>query len=162
MTKPADSTARRIAVGVDGSPSSVAALRWAIHEAEITGDTVEAVIAWHYSIAAGGYGWAPMAVEYDLDLRPIAEKALADAVDKAAGPERTVTVERRVIEGDASTVLTDASADADLLVVGSRGHGTFTDALIGSVSQNCAHHAQCPVVIVRDGNSAPAARDEGP
>jgi nucleotide-binding universal stress UspA family protein len=150
MTKPANSTPRRIVVGVDGSPSSLDALRWAVHEAEITGDTVEAVIAWHYSMAAGGYGWAPMALESDIDLRPVAEKALAEAVDKAAGPDRTVTVGQRVVEGNASTVLTDASADADLLVVGSRGHGTFTDALIGSVSQNCAHHAKCPVVIVRD------------
>ncbi|HEY3908093.1 MAG TPA: universal stress protein [Streptosporangiaceae bacterium] len=162
MTKSADSTTRRIVVGVDGSPASAAALRWAVHEGEITGDTVEAVIAWHYPIAAGGYGWAPMVVEYDLDLRPIAEKALTEAIDKAAGPDPGVTIERRVAEGDASTVLTGASADADLLVVGSRGHGTFTDALIGSVSQNCAHHAKCPVVIVRGGNSAPAARDESP
>jgi nucleotide-binding universal stress UspA family protein len=162
MTKSADSTVRRIVVGVDGSPSSLDALRWAVHEAEITGDTVEAVIAWHYSMAAGGYGWAPVVVEYDLDLRPIAEKALAEAIDKAAGPEPTVTIERRVVEGDAATVLTGASADADLLVVGSRGHGTFTDALIGSVSQNCAHHAKCPVVIVRGASAAAVARDERP
>jgi nucleotide-binding universal stress UspA family protein len=117
------------------------------------------VIAWHYSMAAGGYGWAPMATESDIDLRPIAEKALAEAIDKAAGPECTVTVGRRVVEGDAATVLTGASADADLLVVGNRGHGTFTDALIGSVSQNCVHHAKCPVVIVRGASAAAAARD---
>src|ERR1700693_2250338 len=114
MTKSADSTTRRIVVGVDGSPASVAALRWAIHQGEITGDTVEAVMAWHYSMAAGGYGWAPMVVEYDMDLRPIAEKALTEAIDKAADPEHAITIERRVVEGDASTVLTDASADADL------------------------------------------------
>jgi nucleotide-binding universal stress UspA family protein len=149
MTKSADSPVRKIVVGVDGSPSSVAALRWAINEAELTGDTVEAVIAWEYSIAAGGYGWAPMVVDYDIDLKAVAEKALAEAVDKAVGPDRTVTIERRIACGYAATVLVDASADAGLLVVGSRGHGTFTDALIGSVSQNCAHHAKCPVVIVR-------------
>jgi nucleotide-binding universal stress UspA family protein len=152
MTKTADSSIRRIVVGVDGSPSSVAALRWAINEAELTGDTVEAIIVWQYSFAAGGYGWAPIVADYDIDLRAIAEKALTEAVDKAAGPECQVTIERRVIEGYAATELVDASADADLLVVGSRGHGTFTDALIGSVSQNCAHHAKCPVVIVRGRN----------
>lgn len=152
MTKTTDSSIRRIVVGVDGSPSSVAALRWAISEAELTGDTVEAVIAWQYSVASGGYGWAPMTVETGIDLRAIAEKALTEAVDKAAGPDCQVTIERRVVEGYAPTVLVDASADADLLVVGSRGHGTFTDALIGSVSQNCAHHAKCPVVIVRGRN----------
>ncbi|HEX9624829.1 MAG TPA: universal stress protein [Streptosporangiaceae bacterium] len=149
MTKSSGAAVRKIVVGVDGSPSSVAALRWAIDEAELTGDTVEAVIAWQYSMAAGGYGWAPMVVDYDIDLRTIAGKALAEAVDKAAGTECAVKVERRVVEGYAATVLVDASAHADLLVVGSRGHGTFTDALIGSVSQNCTHHAKCPVVIVR-------------
>jgi nucleotide-binding universal stress UspA family protein len=152
MTKSADSLVRRIVVGVDGSPSSADALRWAISEAELTGDTVEAIIAWEYSVAAGGYGWAPMVVDYDIDLRAIAEKALTEAVDKAAGFDCPVTIERRVVEGYAPTVLVDASAGADLLVVGSRGHGSFTDALIGSVSQNCAHHAKCPVVIVRGGS----------
>ena len=149
MTKSSSSSVRRIVVGVDGSSPSVDALRWAISEAELTGDIVEAVIVWQYSVAAGGYGWAPMVVNYDIDLRAIAEKALTEAVDKATGPDCPVTIERRIVEGYAPTVLVEASADADLLVVGSRGHGTFTEALIGSVSQNCAHHAKCPVVIVR-------------
>jgi nucleotide-binding universal stress UspA family protein len=140
---------RRLVVGVDGSPSSVAALRWAIAEAELTGDTVEAVIAWQYSIATGGYGWAPVMMDDGIDMRAVAEKTLTEAIDQAVRPGNAVTVERRIVEGYASSVLVDASAHADLLVVGSRGHGTFADALIGSVSQNCAHHAKCPVVIVR-------------
>jgi nucleotide-binding universal stress UspA family protein len=149
MTKPAGNPVRRIVAGVDGSPSSVAALRWAINEAELTGDTVEAIIAWEYSPMAGGYDWVQMAVDYNVDLRTNAEKALAEAIDKAAGPDCKVTIEGRVVQGYAPSVLVDASGHADLLVVGSRGHGTFADALIGSVSQNCAHHAKCPVVIVR-------------
>ncbi len=152
MTEPEGSSVRRIVAGVDGSPSSVAALRWAINEAKLTGDTVEAIIAWEYSAAAGGYDWVTMAVDYKVDLRAIAEKALAEAIDEAAGPDCKVTIEGRVVEGYASAVLVDASAHADLLVVGSRGHGTFTEALIGSVSQNCVHHAKCPVVIVRGRN----------
>lgn len=140
---------RRIVVGVDGSPPSVAALRWAITEAELTGDTVEAVIAWQHPIGAAGYGWAPMVMDDGIDMQAIAEKTLTEAIDQVVQPGCAVTVERRVAEGYAPSVLVDASAHADLLVVGNRGHGTFTDALIGSVSQNCAHHAKCPVVIVR-------------
>jgi nucleotide-binding universal stress UspA family protein len=124
-------------------------LRWAIAEAELTADTVEAVIAWQYPIAAGGYGWAPVVMDDGIDMQAIAEKTLTEAIDQVVQPGCAVTVERRVAEGYAPSVLVDASAHADLLVVGSRGHGTFTEALIGSVSQNCAHHAKCPVVIVR-------------
>ena len=151
MSQSTDSSLRRIVVGVDGSPSSVAALRWAINEAELTRDTVEAVIAWQYSIAASGYGWAPVLMDDGIDMQAIAEKTLTEAIDQATPPGSAVTVERRVAEGYAPSVLVEASAHADLLVVGSRGHGTFTEALIGSVSQNCAHHAKCPVVIVRGG-----------
>ena len=57
-------------------------------------------------------------------------------------------IERRVVEGAPATVLVDESRQADLLVVGSRGHGGFAGLLLGSVSQQCAHHAACPVVIV--------------
>ncbi|HWF80002.1 MAG TPA: universal stress protein [Streptosporangiaceae bacterium] len=152
MSPSTDSPARRIVVGVDGSPSSVAALRWAITEAELTGDTVEAIIAWQYPAATGGYGWAPVGMVDSIDMQAIAEKALTEAIDQVATPDSAVTVERRVAEGYAPKVLVEASAHADLLVVGSRGHGTFADALIGSVSQNCAHHAKCPVVIVRGRN----------
>ncbi len=149
MSQSANGTVRRIVVGVDGSPSSSAALRWAVSEAELTGDTVLAVIAWHYPIAAGGYGWAPVAMDDGIDLESIAEKTLAHAIDEVSGLGSAVTIERRVVEGYAPSVLLDAAAGADLLVVGSRGHGTFAEALLGSVSQHCAHHARCPVVIVR-------------
>jgi nucleotide-binding universal stress UspA family protein len=141
--------AKRIVVGVDGSPASSAALGWAVREAELTGDTVLAVIAWQYPIAAGGYGWAPVAMDEGIDLEAIAEKTLAQAIDEVVKPGSAVTIERRVVEGYAPSALLDAAAGADLLVVGSRGHGTFADALLGSVSQHCAHHAKCPVVIVR-------------
>lgn len=140
---------RRIVVGVDGSPSSQAALSWAIGQAELTGATVLAVAAWEYPIAAGGYGWGPVVMAQDLDMESVTRKALADAVGRARPAGSQVTVEEQVSEGYPPSVLIDASARADLLVVGSRGHGTFADALLGSVSQHCAHHAKCPVVIVR-------------
>jgi nucleotide-binding universal stress UspA family protein len=60
-----------------------------------------------------------------------------------------VKIEQRVVEGTAGAALVDESRNADLLVVGSRGHGGFAQLLLGSVSQQCAQHAACPVVIVR-------------
>jgi nucleotide-binding universal stress UspA family protein len=125
------------------------ALRWAVSEAELTGDTVAAVIAWQCQISGGGYGWAPVLMDNGANLEAIAEKTLAQTIDDVVPPESSAEVEQRVVEGHPNTVLVGESAHADLLVVGSRGHGTFTSALLGSVSQNCAHHAKCPVVIVR-------------
>src|SRR6185437_9894808 len=76
----------RILAGVDGSPSSVSALRWATRQAALTGAAVDAVIRWHYPAAAGGYGWAPAGTDEDLNFRENAEKTLADAISSAAGP----------------------------------------------------------------------------
>src|ERR1700761_9182199 len=139
----------RIVVGVDGSPSSIGALRWAIRQAELTGADVEAVIAWHYPIATGGYGFAPTGMATSFDFKENAEKVLAEAISTACGPGGSVPVHPRVIEGNPAQVLLDASDGADLLVVGSRGHGGFTEALLGSVGQHCVHHARCPVVVIR-------------
>jgi nucleotide-binding universal stress UspA family protein len=142
-------TGPRIVAGVDGSPSSISALRWAVRQAGLTGAAVEAVIAWHYPVSAVGYGWAPTGMEGDFDFKENAEKTLADAISNAVDPNKNVVVRTLVVEGNAGQVLLDASDDADLLVVGSRGHGGFSEALLGSVSQHCVHHAHCPVVVMR-------------
>ena len=139
-------TGSRVVAGVDGSPSSVSALRWAIGQAALTGAAVDAVIAWHYPVA-GGFGWTPVGTEASFDFKENSAKVLADAIS-AAGPG-DVPVRARVVEGDPAQVLLDACEGADLLVVGSRGHGGFTEALLGSVSQHCVHHAPCPVVVIR-------------
>ena len=139
----------RIVVGVDGSRAADAALRWAVRQARLTGEAVEAVIVWQYPIIGASYGWAGVAVTDGMDLRAIAEKTLAEAIDRAVGPDSAIAVKRRVVEGYPPSVLVEESAGANLLVVGSRGHGTFAEALLGSVSQHCSHHARCPVVIVR-------------
>ena len=81
-------------------------------------------------------------------LRDAAETALKERCASRSPKRSTVEIERRVVEGRPAAVLVDESQDADLLVVGSRGHGGFTGLLLGSVSQQCAHHAACPVVIV--------------
>jgi nucleotide-binding universal stress UspA family protein len=141
----------RIVAGVDGSPSSAGALRWAIGQATLTGASVDAVIAWHYPdlAASGGYGLAAGAIEPSYDFQEAAEKIVAEAISNALDPASDVRVHARVAEGNAARVLLDAADGAELLVVGSRGHGGFTEALLGSVSQHCVHHAPCPVVVLR-------------
>lgn len=144
-------SARRIVVGVDGSPSSVAALAWAVQQAERTGASVEAIIGWHYPVMVGGVPFAPIEAVQPADYAKLAATVLTDAVRETVDPDGPVKVSLTVREGNAAQVLLDASDGADLLVVGSRGHGGFTEALLGSVSQACVHHALCPVVIVRAG-----------
>jgi nucleotide-binding universal stress UspA family protein len=142
-------TRPRIIAGIDGSPSSVSALRWAVRQAGLTGATVDAVITWHYPASVGGYGWGPMGTGTAFDFKENAEKVLGDAIGKVCDRSSGVPVRALIVEGNAAQVLLDASDGADLLVVGSRGHGGFTEALLGSVSQHCVHHAHCPVVVIR-------------
>jgi nucleotide-binding universal stress UspA family protein len=135
----------RIVVGVDGSEPSKAALRWAVEEGRLRGATVVAVHAWLMQFGAGP-GFVVPALDPN-DVRREAESML-DAAIAEAGDEG-VDVERVAVEGVAARVLVEAAEGADLLVVGSRGHGGFAELLLGSVSHQCAQHAPCPVVIVR-------------
>ncbi len=139
----------RIVVGVDGSDGSRAALRWAVEEARLRGDDLDVVAAWQfpvYSVPAGVV-WTGT-----LDWSSLAEpteRMLADLIaDATVEGEPGVTVRRTVLEGAPAPVLLEAAAGADLLVLGARGHGGFRTLLLGSVSNQCAHHAPCPVVIV--------------
>lgn len=138
----------RIVAGVDGSPPSVEALRWAVHYAELTGGIVEAVIAWQFPIVAGSIGWAPTSPLDDTDYAELASKTLSETIAEASPPPG-VYIQHVVREGNPGQVLLEAAEGADLLVVGNRGHGGLTDALIGSVSVRCLHHAPCPVLVVR-------------
>jgi nucleotide-binding universal stress UspA family protein len=149
MSAQEDAKESRIVVGVDGSDSSLSALRWAIRQAGLTGAVVDAISAWHYPAAAASYGYVPMGTGEEYDFKEITEKVLADAISSTLNPGSDVRVHSRVIEGDAAQALIDASDGAELLVVGSRGHGGFTEALLGSVSQHCVHYARCPVVVIR-------------
>jgi nucleotide-binding universal stress UspA family protein len=144
-----NSPERRIVVGVDGSDGSKAALRWALRQAGLTGAAVQAVIAWHYPAMAGGYGWAPVSAMDAGDFAEIAAKKLAEVIAEEADPASSVRVSTSVVEGSAAQVLLEAAKGAELLVVGSRGHGGFSGALLGSVSQHCAHLSPCPIVIIR-------------
>ena len=139
----------RIAVGVDGSPSARAALAWAAGQAELTGATVEAVIAWRYPAVVCGGPFAPFGVLMDADFVGAAATVLSTAISQAVDPASPVKVSSTVREGNPAQILIEAADGADLLVVGSRGHGGFAEALLGSVGQQCVQHARCPVVIVR-------------
>jgi nucleotide-binding universal stress UspA family protein len=140
-----------IVVGVDSSEGAKAALRFAIDEATLRRATLRVVHAWRFGYigVSGIQGSAPVAGADLSDLRRRAEVALDGVLHDVGRAANGVVVERRVVEGAPATVLVDESRQADLLVVGSRGHGGFTGLLLGSVSQQCAHHAKCPVVIVR-------------
>jgi len=140
---------QRIVVGVDGSESSKQALRWAIRQAELTGGSVDAVTAWHYPPA---YGAAPVAIDDGVDFEDDAKRTLTEALAEVSGPASDIRVDPLIAEGQAAAVLLEAARGADLLVVGSRGHGGFTSALVGSVSLYCVLHAHCPVLVVRDGH----------
>ena len=139
-----------IVVGVDQSEGARAALRFALEEAKLRRATLRVVHAWQYGyIGATGVEGAYPALGGDIkELRAGAETALAETLRESIPEADTVEIERRVVEGRPAAVLVDESRGADLLVVGSRGHGGFTGLLLGSVSQQCAHHATCPVVIV--------------
>lgn len=153
MKQERGAAAGRIVVGVDGSPSSRKALRWALRQGELTGSCVEAVMAWHYPAMAGGYGWAPVSAMDATDFQEVAAKELAKVLSEETDPASDVRITTSVVEGMPAQVLLDVAKGADLLVIGSRGHGGFAGALLGSVSQHCVHHARCPVLIIRDGDS---------
>ena len=143
---------QRIVVGVDGSPQSHAALRWAIGEARLRRARLELVHAWTYPHLGGWYEPASGRT-LDADLVRAIEAEAREALDVAladVGGAEDVVVDRAAVEGSPSAVLIAAAKDADLLVVGSRGRGGFAELVLGSVSHQCAQHASCPIVIVRE------------
>jgi nucleotide-binding universal stress UspA family protein len=136
----------RIVVGVDSSDSSKAALAWAVRQAALTGATVDVVAAWQVPAIFGfTYTMTPDTSELDRGVH----RALAEAVTAAAKLAPEVEIRPLIVQDNPAAALLDAAKGADLLVVGSRGHGGFTEALLGSVGQHCVHHAKCPVVVVR-------------
>jgi nucleotide-binding universal stress UspA family protein len=138
-----------VMVGVDGSAESVRALSWAARYATATGARVQAVLAWHYPAVAGQapVGIAPDPVQRETEAEQLAilDKAIAQAYSGQPGP----AAEARLGYGHPAQVLIEGSKEADLLVLGSHGHGAFTGMLVGSVSIHCVTGAFCPVVVVR-------------
>jgi nucleotide-binding universal stress UspA family protein len=140
---------RLVIVGVDGSAQSIAALRWAARYAAATGAAVRAVLAWHYPSAAAQppVGLAPASVRTEIEATM--QGILNDAVAQAFPDRSPAELEARLSYGHPAQVLIDESKEADLLVVGSSGHGAFTRMLLGSVSTHCVTSAFCTVTVVR-------------
>ena len=137
---------RPIVVGVDGSQSSLAALRWAVRQAELTGAPLEIVSAWEWPVSF--LGWeTPLPDDYDPADE--ARRQLDKAVSAVLTPGDAIEVRQSVVEGHAAPVLEALSKTADLVVVGSHGHGEFAGMLLGSVSEHCVTHCHCPVVVLR-------------
>lgn len=140
-----------IVVGVDGSAQSESALRWAVRQAGLTGQVVHAVISWDYPV---DFGAAPVS---EPDWRDDSAAVLRKTIEEVLSDDDARRVQQHVVQGHPVTVLMDAAADADLLVVGSRGHGGFAGMLLGSVSQHVVAHAPCPVVVVHEQRARSAA-----
>ncbi|HEX5594497.1 MAG TPA: universal stress protein [Micromonosporaceae bacterium] len=132
----------RIVVGVDGSDAAHAALRWAVGQARLAGAVLDAVIAWDYPVFSVGEILLP-----PHDPESMARQMLQYAVEEAQTDG--VDLRQHVLAGHAAQVLVETAKEARLLVVGSRGRGTFTAAMLGSVAYHCVQHAPCPVVVVR-------------
>ncbi|MFJ3033809.1 universal stress protein [Curtobacterium pusillum] len=135
-----------IVVGVDGSPESGRALRFAVLLARKLGHDVRTITTWQWPEALNRDEppfdhWSP-----EQDALSTASSALDAAEDLI---DDDVQVRSELVEGPAAAVLLEASRDATLLVLGSRGLGGFRGLLVGSVGQECAQHASCPVVIHR-------------
>lgn len=133
-----------IVVGVDASEPSKAALRWAQDQAALTGAGLRVVMSWAMPTAAY---WAPLPAGVDLEAS--AREVLHQTVEEVLGGNPPVPVTEKVVEGHPAQVLIEQSKGAELLVVGSRGHGEFTGMLLGSVSEHVVTQAACTVVVVR-------------
>ena len=134
----------RIVVGVDGSDQSKAAMDWAIEESKLRKGEVRALTAWSFPYVSDAMGTAWDYEIFEKDAQAILEAELERVKDQG------VNVSGRVVEGNPASALIDASRDADLVAVGSRGHGGFTGMLLGSVSHQTIHHAHCPVLVIRE------------
>ena len=145
MTSARETGHPRIIVGVDGSASSIAALNWAAHQAELTGAQVDAVTAWQWP---SKYQW--MRTPPDYDPAGDTQKSVDAIIEAVRSEHASVPIQSKVVEGHPARVLVDESRGAELLVVGSRGHGEFPGMMLGSVSQHCATSAHCAVVVLRD------------
>ncbi|KAA2261854.1 universal stress protein [Solihabitans fulvus] len=139
----------RIVVGVDGSPASTEALRWALEEAARRDAVVDAVIAWQSEPQlAGPQPVLALPYQQPEKIRDEHAEVLSETVTKTGVGDENLGVLQHVIAGWAPKALVDHARGASLLVVGSHGHSWITEKLLGTVSAYCVRHAPCPVVII--------------
>jgi nucleotide-binding universal stress UspA family protein len=136
---------RRIVAGIDGSPASIEALAWAARQADLTDSALEVIMTWDWPTTYGAAFAFPSDYDPSENVKTVVEEAKA-ALQQSYP---TVAISVVVAEGHPAPFLVEASKGADLLVVGSRGHGEFVGMLIGSVSEFCSTHAHCPVLLHR-------------
>jgi nucleotide-binding universal stress UspA family protein len=140
-----------IIVGVDGSESSIDALRHAAGLAEALHAPLHVVTTWVAPMAGSYYSRGDWYPEVDADA------VLHESITRAFGGSPPADLTSAALAGPAARTLIDASTDARMLVLGSRGHGGFAGLLLGSVSATCAEHAHCPVLVVHPRRAATAA-----
>lgn len=140
--------AGRVVVGIDGSTAADAALGFAFEQASFRGVGLSAVHAYLWPASTDPGDMLPLVYDQD-DLRDEERRVLAEAVAGWAGKYPDVDVREVIVRGRTGAALRELSAGAELLVVGTRGHGGFTGLLLGSVSQAAIHHSACPVAVVR-------------
>ncbi|MEN9645380.1 MAG: hypothetical protein RL238_2049 [Actinomycetota bacterium] len=145
-------TTRTIVVGVDGSPDAARALDWAIAEAQRR----QLPLLLVHGVEVGAAAASPYGTGMVLEQLEEAGRTVLDAA-VAYAAERGVQSDTRMEIGSAAHALIEASRGAELMVVGSRGHGGFVGMLLGSVSNAVVHHAHCPVVVLRPDGQPQAA-----
>ena len=138
------SSQERVVVGIDGSERSTEALEWAASYARAKGASVTALTAWifpsSYGFYVSGQGW---------DIEETATKLAEEQVAGVREHFPDLDIPLTVVHAHPAQAMVDASRDADLVVVGNRGHGGFTGLVLGSVGTHCVHAAHCPVVVIR-------------
>jgi nucleotide-binding universal stress UspA family protein len=142
-----------IVVGVDGSACAGVALEFAAREAALRQARLRIVCAWEISPAVYSGGFAPGLDQPTLDaFRDGAETVVREAFAASKELQSTIECEGKAVQGQPAEVLLQEARDADLVVVGNRGHGGFASLLLGSISHQVVQHATCPVTVVRDTN----------
>lgn len=152
----------RIVVGVDGSPESRSALRFALEDAARRGARVEVVEAFpvpEYWATAYGLSGLPDQAELTARAERRARDELAAVLAEQDGRLSRVPVDVVAVPGSPGRILTETAHAADLLVIGHRGRGALASAVLGSVGLHCVLHAPCPVVVVRPDAAGERSRD---
>ena len=144
-----ESTRHDIVVGIDSSEGSERALEWALAEAGVHGDRLLLLHAWQFpAVGVSSYAGDPLPVFGHDDVEKLAGDVLNSAATTAARLAPNVQADQELVQGHPAAALVNASRQARLLVIGSRGLGGFRGMLMGSVSSAAAHHSHCPIVIV--------------
>jgi nucleotide-binding universal stress UspA family protein len=142
------STWKTVLVGVDGSAGSHTALAWAAAEAAYHEADLVVLNVWEHTLLPPA-GSVSVSEKYVPDPSQRTAEELLEEIKAVLGDDPPVLVQPRVKQGSPAKVLIEESVDADLLVVGTRGHGGFRGLVLGSVSQHVAAYAKCPVTVVR-------------